>query len=110
MARILIIDDDEQILTSLREVLEWDRHEVVDAPNGEVGVKLFREEPADLVITDILMPEKEGTETIRELPAKFPGSKNHGHLRRGAWGSAGISFSGQSPRSTSHFDQAFRTR
>ncbi len=72
MPRILIIDDDDQILTSLREVLEWDLHEVVDAPNGEVGMKLFREEAADLVITDILMPDKEGTETIRELRRDFP--------------------------------------
>jgi len=72
MARILIIDDDVKFLKMLRQMLERAGHEVVEAPNGEVGVKLFREERTELIITDIFMPEKEGIEIIRELKREFP--------------------------------------
>jgi DNA-binding response OmpR family regulator len=72
MGLILIIDDDDQIRRVLRKTLERDGYDVVDAPNGKEGIKLFRENPADLVITDLIMPEKEGIETIRELRRDFP--------------------------------------
>lgn len=72
MARILVIDDDEQIRLMLRKMLERDGHEVTVAPDGAVGVRTFRRQPTDLVITNILMPEKEGLATIRELHADFP--------------------------------------
>ena len=75
MARILIIDDDVQILDMLRQTLEREGFEVVDAPNGEEGIRLYREDPADLIITDIIMPEKEGIETIMELKRDFPDVK-----------------------------------
>jgi YesN/AraC family two-component response regulator len=47
----------------------------MDAPNGKVGMKLFQEEPFDLVITDIIMPEKEGIETIGDIRRYFPETK-----------------------------------
>lgn len=72
MARILIIDDDEQILKVLRQVLERERHEVEVASSGKEGMKLYREDPFDLIVTDIVMPEKEGVETIIELKRDFP--------------------------------------
>lgn len=72
MARILIIDDDDQIRSTLHQVLEIEGHKVMDASNGKEGLKLFREKGADLVITDILMPEKQGIETIEELRRDFP--------------------------------------
>ena len=72
MARILVIDDDVQIRTLLKEILQQEGYEVVDAPDGLEGVRLYREDPADLVITDIIMPEKEGLEIIRELRTDFP--------------------------------------
>ena len=75
MARILVIDDDDQILRTLHQVLEMEGHEVVDASNGKEGIKLFRENGADLIITDIVMPEKEGLETIMELRRDFPDIK-----------------------------------
>ncbi len=75
MARVLVIDDDDQILTSLREVLEREGYEVLDAPDGKVGLQLFREEGADLVITDIIMPEKQGLETIKGLREDNPDVK-----------------------------------
>ena len=75
MAHILLIDDDAQIRTMLRQILETEGYEVVDASNGKEGIKLYREDPADLVITDIIMPEKEGTEMIMELKKDFPDVK-----------------------------------
>ena len=72
MARILIIDDDVQILKMLRKMLEHEGYEVVDAADGNKGIRLYREDPTDLVITDIIMPEKEGIETIIDLRREFP--------------------------------------
>ena len=75
MARIIIIDDNVQILDMLKQTLEYEKHEVVEALNGNEGIRLYRENPADLIITDILMPKKEGLETIRELREEFPDVK-----------------------------------
>jgi DNA-binding response OmpR family regulator len=72
MARILVIDDDRDVREMLRRILEHDGHEVIEASNGEAGVRLYRERPADVVITDIIMPEKEGIETIRDLRRENP--------------------------------------
>jgi CheY-like chemotaxis protein len=72
MARILIIDDDKMVLNMLRQVLEGAQHTVVEASNGEVAMRLWREHAADLIITDILMPEKDGLEVIRELRRECP--------------------------------------
>ncbi len=75
MARILVIDDEPQVRTVLLKSLELDGYQVMDAPNGKVGMRLFREEPFDLVITDIVMPEKDGIEAIGELRRCFPETK-----------------------------------
>ena len=75
MTRILIIDDDIQILKMLRKTLEREGHEVIDAADGNKGLRLYREDPTDLVITDIVMPEKEGIETIIDLRREFPEAK-----------------------------------
>ena len=72
MQRILIIDDDEQVRALLFEILERAGFEVVEAANGAEGVRLYREKPAELVITDLVMPEKEGIETILDLRREFP--------------------------------------
>ena len=75
MARILVIDDDIQILEMLRQTLEREGYEVVDAHDGKEGMRLYREAPTDLIITDLIMPEKEGVETIMELKRDFPDVK-----------------------------------
>ena len=72
MPRILVIDDDAEIRSILRQMLERAGYEVVDAPDGVEGIRLYRENPADLVITDIIMPKKEGLETIVDLKVEFP--------------------------------------
>jgi CheY-like chemotaxis protein len=69
MARILVIDDEAQIRRVLRRSLEQNGYEVEEARDGVEGLRLYRAAPTDLVITDILMPEKEGYELIRELRA-----------------------------------------
>lgn len=72
MKRILVIDDDDQVRAMIRQMLEKAGYSVMEAQDGEVGMKLHRHNPADLIITDIFMPEKEGLETIRELRRDFP--------------------------------------
>lgn len=73
MARILIIDDEPQVRTMLRKILEYEGYEVVDAKDGKDGLNLFRNRPIDLVITDLIMPEKDGLQTIKELRQIVPG-------------------------------------
>ena len=75
MSRILIIEDDPGVRDLLRELLVRDGHEVVEAADGRAGIRLYREQGADLAITDIVMPEQEGLETIRQLRAEFPDVK-----------------------------------
>lgn len=75
MARILVIDDDETVRLSVRLALEDADHRVEEAADGLEGMNLFRNHPADLVITDIFMPEKEGLETIDEIKQVAPQTK-----------------------------------
>ncbi len=75
MARILVIDDEREIRSLIKQMLELSGHEVQDAPDGMVALKLHKENPADLIITDIFMPKKEGIETILELKRDFPDLK-----------------------------------
>ncbi|MBW2709831.1 MAG: response regulator [Deltaproteobacteria bacterium] len=72
---ILVIDDDETIRELLRAILEREGYRVLEASDGDKGIKQFRETPTDLVITDIIMPGKEGIETIRDLRREFPDVK-----------------------------------
>jgi len=71
MARILIIDDEAMIRNLLAKILEREGYEIVTASGGEDGIKIHRENPADLIITDLIMPGKEGIETIMELRRDF---------------------------------------
>lgn len=72
MARILIIDDEDQSRNMLSQALTRAGYEVATARDGSEGIALFRTVMADLIITDILMPGKEGLETIMELRRDFP--------------------------------------
>ena len=75
MERILIIDDDDQFLAMLRKMLERNGYKIVEASDGKEGIRLYRENLTDLIITDIIMPEKEGIEIIMELRRDFPDVK-----------------------------------
>ena len=70
--RILVIDDDDQMRVLLRQVMEWAGYEVTEAEDGREGMQHQRRQPAELVITDLIMPEQEGMETIRLLKKEFP--------------------------------------
>ena len=72
MARILVVDDEPQVRGLIRRVLEHEGHTVELAQDGDLAVKAYRSNPADLVILDIYMPEKEGLETILELRDEYP--------------------------------------
>jgi len=71
MAHILIIDDDKDFRQMLHEMLEREGYSVSSASDGNEGIKLLKNKPADLVITDIIMPEKEGLETIMDLKRDY---------------------------------------
>ncbi len=67
MARILVVDDEEVIRSTVRQILERAGHEVREAADGALALRAFREQGADLVLTDIIMPEMEGVETTVAL-------------------------------------------
>jgi len=75
MAVVLIIEDDDHLRSLLREVLTRAGHDVHEAANGEIGMRRFNAAPADVVVTDIIMPDKEGLETIMELRREHPNVK-----------------------------------
>ena len=75
MARILVIDNEQLARFAIRKMLLSAGHQVVEAENGVVATDLCKVEAFDLVITDILMPEKEGIATIHELKREFPNAK-----------------------------------
>ena len=89
MERILVIEDDEMIAKMLRSVLEKAGYAVSEARNGKEGLLAQQREAADLVITDLIMPEKEGIETIIELRRTYPGLRIIAMSGGGRTGSAG---------------------
>jgi CheY-like chemotaxis protein len=72
MIQVLIIDDEEAVRDTVRQILERAGYEVTEAADGRKGIVQLRQQPVDLVITDILMPGQEGIETIRILRKEFP--------------------------------------
>lgn len=74
-ARILVIDDDPAIVRAIRKILERADYEVLEAEDGKQGLEVARREHPDLIITDLIMPEVEGIETIQTLRAEFPDTK-----------------------------------
>lgn len=75
MARILIIEDETTLRSLMKDALEKAGHDVTEASDGDQGIKIFKLHQHDVVITDILMPQKEGLETILELTDQFPDIK-----------------------------------
>ncbi|MFQ5972487.1 MAG: response regulator [Alphaproteobacteria bacterium] len=75
MASILIIDDEELVRTTLRIILERAGHDVLEASDGLEGLGVLSQCPADVVFTDIIMPNMEGIETIRVLRTSHPAVK-----------------------------------
>jgi CheY-like chemotaxis protein len=67
MSSILVVDDDTQVLDVMSEMLRLEGHNVSIAENGQQAVNQMRDAQFDLVITDLIMPEKEGLETIADI-------------------------------------------
>jgi DNA-binding NtrC family response regulator len=88
--RILIIDDDDRFRALLRIMLATAGYDIQEAADGAVGMTRYDPQLIDVVITDILMPQKEGLETIQALKKRNPqvkiiamsgsGEGPHGHL------------------------------
>lgn len=75
MARILLIEDDQAQREILRLILEKLGHSVLEAADGAEGLALFGRDGADLILTDLIMPRKEGLETIQEFRQMYPAVK-----------------------------------
>lgn len=73
MATILVIDDNPEFREILRAHLEANGHRAVLAGNGDQGLVLLEREAVDIVLTDILMPQRDGVEVLREAKRRWPG-------------------------------------
>ena len=72
MARILVVDDEEDMRSMLTQMLERVGHTVATANNGEEAIEAFAAQPPDLLLIDILMPKKGGLVAISEIRKKNP--------------------------------------
>jgi len=75
MATILLADDDDQVRTMLQRILVQEGYEVIEARDGVEALDLYDPASIDAVVTDIVMPEKEGLETIREIRKMNPAAR-----------------------------------
>jgi CheY-like chemotaxis protein len=75
MALVLVIDDDPLFREIAREVLIWAGHEVVQAGNGLEAAMIAPAPAPRVAVVDMLMPERDGIETIRDLRGRWPGVK-----------------------------------
>jgi len=67
MAKILVIDDEKSIRETLKEILEYEEHQVDVAEDGEAGLETFKNNRYDIVLLDIKMPNKDGMEVLEEI-------------------------------------------
>ncbi len=72
MTRILVVEDDEQVRTMLCMTLRQAGYETVEADSGRSAREVQARQPADLVVTDIIMPEEDGLETIMHFRKNYP--------------------------------------
>ncbi len=72
MSRILVIDDERSIRSTLKEILEYEKHVVHDAPDGAEGLKLASEGSYDVILCDIKMPKMDGLEVLEKLQELAP--------------------------------------
>lgn len=75
MAKVLVIDDDPKVRSVVARFVELEGHTVVQAENGKEAIDQLQGDPADLVISDIFMPEMDGIEVLIQLREHFPDAK-----------------------------------
>ena len=89
MASILVIDDDQQLRTMIKQMLEREGHTIQEAENGAVGVEMYRKQASDVIISDLVMPEKDGLAAIQEIAHQFPRARiiamSGGSRGKAAW-------------------------
>lgn len=71
-ANVLVVEDDAELLQVVGRALECAGYRVHLAPNGEAGFRLFQAEPPDLVVCDIVMPDRDGIELIPQMKSARP--------------------------------------
>ena len=74
-SKVLVIDDEEVVLSFVSRVLRSAGYETLEASNGEEGLQMFQEQCPALVITDLVMPEMEGLETIVQMRRQAPDAR-----------------------------------
>jgi len=89
--RILVIEDAASHRQLYKTALEGAGYEVLEAPDGQAGVRLYRQQPCDVVITDIFMPQQDGLETIFELKTQYENMRVIAISGGGVWGQYGRS-------------------
>jgi two-component system, chemotaxis family, chemotaxis protein CheY len=75
VARVLVMDDEDELRGVLVRALERARHEAFEVEDGAAGLRVVKARPLDLVVTDLVMPEMDGLEFIRELGRLRPGTR-----------------------------------
>jgi DNA-binding response OmpR family regulator len=75
MPRILVVDDDPNLRSAIRRMLEPEGFEIEEASDGRTAMRAFRVQPADLVLCDVFMPEEDGLEVLRELARECSGAR-----------------------------------
>jgi len=75
MAKILLVEDDDEVRSVLKTLLQEEGHEVSEAAEGNAAIEQFLKLSVDLVVTDLVMPDKEGLETIIDLRRTHPDVK-----------------------------------
>ena len=75
LAKVLIIDDEEAVRALARRMLESGNHTIIEATDGVAGLKAFEEEKPDVIVIDIIMPNADGLEIIREIRRQDPEAK-----------------------------------
>jgi CheY-like chemotaxis protein len=83
VARVLVADDNADTRDALSLILRAAGHEVVGAADGEEAIDLYRAQPFDVLVLDLLMPKRDGFETLRVLKAEFPALRTL--VISGAW-------------------------
>jgi DNA-binding response OmpR family regulator len=73
VTRVIIVDDDAPVRTTVRDLLEEAGIDVVEAANGSAALRAVRDATPDVVLCDLFMPDVDGFELIRELRRDFPG-------------------------------------
>ncbi len=75
MAKIIVPDDDIEVRDMICQILQREGHETVAVSNGLEAEQAWKQEPAEILITDIIMPDKEGLETVWEMRRDYPECK-----------------------------------